>query len=272
MIPDPSLGIFISIDPLKYGTKHTLYLYSDNNPVLLIDPSGFGPGVEIDFNPTIDYAPDKKPYSIEKRSCGDATFKIKWKLTTKETGWVIQTVHLKCRPIGCDSSNPIKGGQGDCNIGYSEAWQVDKGHFVDQGSDTFILNVSNFFKDTKNDFFQNCFIFGSALFVNIKNTPKPHTYANLKGFQKPDPADPSKVIDPGNACGTIGLSLVTSGALRFHEGSSGPQWLNLYKKSHKNDFVTHALAVSWNCCDCEHKKEEDIKTKTQTMINNNIVE
>lgn len=43
----PSIGRFISQDLLNQGAGSSLYVYCDNNPVMLTDPSGLQPGVDF---------------------------------------------------------------------------------------------------------------------------------------------------------------------------------------------------------------------------------
>jgi len=52
---DPTIGRFLSEDPLRWEQGATFYSYVGNNPVLRTDPLGLGPNVGMMINP-IDMA------------------------------------------------------------------------------------------------------------------------------------------------------------------------------------------------------------------------
>ena len=123
----PSIGRFISQDLLNQGAGSSLYVYCDNNPVMLTDPSGLQPGVDF-----LRRAP-------VPGVCGRVSWPGRWaprfEMKKAGKGFIVQRVVAEGQLWWCDRDqiNSL------CPYDYYEVWPVQGGLPQPPGTDTFSL-------------------------------------------------------------------------------------------------------------------------------------
>lgn len=98
---NPSIGRFISVDPIKDGTNW--YVYCSNNPIAFVDPSGLAPSLEdaaeMASRSYWNYEEYNEKSPIETRKLGDG-----WRLIDIWKGTEGLVIHIYVRGDGEHSS------------------------------------------------------------------------------------------------------------------------------------------------------------------------
>jgi RHS repeat-associated protein len=167
-------GRFLQRDPLDYAAGDmNLYQYVLDEPTNLVDPQGTIYDTYFEYkeyarqkgpagaggapaNPAPKPAPKPMPKlditvtraATATSDCGAASFKVRWSVTDKGTGWVIQHLFTdKINVMDCDGKKVDKP-KNDTETEFWEAWEVTNGDvwvgaakdMVKHNADTFSSN------------------------------------------------------------------------------------------------------------------------------------
>ena len=248
---DPSIGRWISTDPyitrqsmrsrnwqsvsqLKRVSNEALrsrdltdkYVYSESNPVRLVDPSG-----ELSALP---YRRSDWEVGNDPKLCGHFFAAWMWWLDNPAqcNGWIVQRVHFTRNETKCDNS-----GINALPVTYFEAWPVSKGQFVVTQGPPY-----SFFASFGNDRFEM-----DRAPETFGETRFPHSIrGDAKFFCEDAIGGPLDKMWTGKVDQAGGLPsiLIPPG------GSDPPFWSG---PGDDPPIATHWCRATWNCCskDCK---------------------
>lgn len=253
----PSQGRFLSRDPLGLDEEKEAmhYIYSKNSPVLLSDPSGFGPGVSIPAPKVKDVKPD---------NCGQISWTIPWvagpEIAQFQNGWLVQRVEVQADVTPCCEGSEPKL---HCRLTYYEAWKVQKGMIQGKATDTFSFGQPLRGTNGPLGYTGRASISGRAVFIPLVDTSKavqaafPKRIPHWGNGELPLTGDCAPIL--GNlpfGSGALLNKLETKGATK-----PKPEWIVYRQKlwklewnspeflaKNKAFFASHSLHETWNCC------------------------
>ena len=129
---DPSLGRFISADPIQFGGGINFYSYCDNNPVNFIDPYGLSSTTNINATNTIHLK--KTPSSVDVERFLHKNSVYEYKEAKKRSLWDKLIDFFRKDKKKNLLNVPCPGIRGDNNVGSTNSMQIA----MNNGDPTFV--------------------------------------------------------------------------------------------------------------------------------------